>query len=103
MKGEHYFQHITSRLTIDEMNIIAVLTDNEATATFKAMKKKDVFELSKLSEANFRKIIYRLDAINFIETVTGNKEHMYYVTSFGLNAIDQSLEGVVNLWMTIMS
>lgn len=97
MKGEHYFNHITSRLTLDEMDILGILADNDATATFKAMKKKEVFELSKKSEANFRKIIYRLDAINFLETVTGNKEHMYYVTNFGLYAIDQSLEGVVNL------
>lgn len=96
-KNNNYFHHIVSKLTIDDMNILGILTDQDATATFKALKKRDVYERSGLTEANFRKIIYRLDAINFIETVTGSKEHMYYITSFGLSAIDQSLEGVVNL------
>lgn len=102
MKQENYFKHIVSRLTIDEMNVLGILTDNDATATFKAMRKKEVFDRSCLSEANFRKIIYRLDAVNFIETVSGNKEHMYYITQFGLMAIDESLDGVVNLWVMIM-
>lgn len=98
MKAENYFQHIVSRLTLDEMDILGVLTDHDATATFKAMRKKEVYEKSGLTEANFRKVIYRLDAINFLETVTGNKEHLYYITNLGLMAVSQSLEGVVNLW-----
>lgn len=92
---EYYFNHIVSKLTIDDMNILGILTDNDATATFKAMKKKDVHLKSGLSEANYRKIIYRLDAINFIETVTGNKEHMYYITTFGRKAVEKSLEEVI--------
>jgi predicted transcriptional regulator len=91
-----YFQHIVTKLTIDDMNILGILTDNDATATFKAMRKKDVFNKSGLSEANYRKVIYRLDAINFIETVTGSKEHMFFITNFGLTAVEQSIEGVVN-------
>ena len=97
MHKEQYFQHVVSRLNLDEMNVLGILTDDDATATFKSMKKKELYERSGLSEANFRKIIYRLDAISFVETVTGSKEHMYYVTNFGLMAINQSLDGVVNL------
>lgn len=94
---ESYFKHIISRLTFNEISILGILADNDATASFKALKKKTLYKESNLTEANFRKYIYRLDAINFIEAVTGNKEHMYYITNFGLDAIDQSLQGVVNL------
>lgn len=88
---EQYFDHILSRLTLDEMGILGVLLDYDATATFKAMKKKILFEHGGLSEANFRKIIYRLDALNFIETVSGNKEHMYFITGYGKNAMEKSI------------
>lgn len=95
---DSYFNHIVSKLTIDDMNILGILTDNDATATFKAMKKKDIHKRSGLSEANYRKIIYRLDAINFIETVTGGKEHMFYITDFGKSAVERSLEEIISQW-----
>lgn len=97
MKND-YFQNIVNNLTLDDMNVLGILIDNEATATFKSMRKKDIFERSGLSEANYRKVIYRLDAINFIETVIGNKEHMLFITNFGIMAVEKSLEGVSNLW-----
>lgn len=94
MNQDNYFNYIVSRLTLDDMNVLGILSDNEANATFKAMWKKEVFEISGLTEANFRKVIYRLEAINFLGVVTGKKEHMYYITTFGVTAISKSLEGV---------
>jgi RIO-like serine/threonine protein kinase len=88
-----YFEHIVSRLTLDDMQILAMLSDKDFTASFKAVKKKEIFELLGFSEANYRKTIYRLDALNFIETLTGVKEHKIYITNYGLLAIQKSLEG----------
>lgn len=86
-----YFQHVVGKLNIDDMNILGILTDMDATATFKAIRKKDVFERSGLSEANYRKVIYRLDAMEFIQTVVGGKEHMLFITDYGTMAINHSL------------
>ena len=86
-----YFSHIVKRLTFDDISILSILSDSEATAKFKSLKKSDLSNDSGLTEANFRKAIYRLDAINFVETVTGHKEHRYYITELGMKAISESL------------
>lgn len=89
-----YFNHVASRLSIDEISLLAILTDEDCTVPFKALRKKEVYVRSGLTEANFRKVINRLDAISFIETVTGSKEHKYYITNFGLMAVNQSVESM---------
>lgn len=91
--SENYFLHIVNRLTIDDISVLGVLIDNKATAPFKAMKKKELSEVADISEANLRKTIYRLDVANFVETVTGIREHKLYVTDLGVLAIEKSLEG----------
>lgn len=92
-----YFSHIVKRLSFDDMNVLSILFDKDAVAKFKAVKKSEVFNSSELTEANFRKVVYRLDAINFLETVVGNKEHRYFITNFGVKAINDSLnEEVAN-------
>lgn len=88
----NYFDHIISKLTINDMSILGVLADNQANVAFKAMRKKDVFDQLKMSEANFRKSLYRLEANQFIEVDTVDREHKLYITEYGQIALNQSLE-----------
>jgi hypothetical protein len=52
---KEYFELIIRKLTIDEMAVLGILLDKDATAAFKSIKRNDLFQLSQLSIANFRK------------------------------------------------
>jgi hypothetical protein len=86
-----YFQQIVNRLTLDDLQVLTHLQDNEATATFKALKNQKLFELSSLSEAKYRKTIAKLASILFVETDSSEREHSLYITQYGLSAIRKSL------------
>lgn len=90
----NYFNDVVSSLTIDDMNILGILYDKEATAGFKAMINNEVYEMSGLSEATYRRIIYRLAANKFIEIIGVKKQNALYITEYGIQAIMKSLEGV---------
>jgi predicted transcriptional regulator len=89
-----YFEHITRRLTIEELEILGRLLEEDATATFKAIKRKDVFEVSGWTLANFRKIMTKLTATALVSMVMGGKEQKVYLTNYGQEALEKSLEEV---------
>jgi predicted transcriptional regulator len=84
-----YFNEILQSLSIDDVEIMKLLNEQKASTKFRSIKKKYVFELSGLSEAMFRKVVYRLEAIRFIEIVYGGKEHKLVLTPFGEKALEQ--------------
>lgn len=87
-----YFEQIVGHLAIEEMALLGILIDKDATAAFKAIRRNELFELSELSIANFRKTMEKLTATHLINLVTGGKEHKVFLTTYGLQAIDKSLE-----------
>lgn len=92
-KQDDYFKHIINRLKLDDISILGKLYDEDATAPFKAMSKRTLIDKLELTEANLRKTIYRLEAVDFVQAVTGNKEHKLYITDYGILAIQGSFEG----------
>jgi len=84
---DNYFLSLTDRLTIDEIELLNSLTSSESINRFSAKTKKELFSQSNLTEAKFRKILYRLEALNFISIVAGSREHLIFVTEYGQNAI----------------
>jgi DNA-binding IclR family transcriptional regulator len=91
---EQYFNDVVSSLSLDDMRILSILFDNEASAGFRAMKNIDIQNLSGLSESTYRRCVNRLRANKFIETFIGKKQHSLYVTHYGTQALKISLEGV---------
>ncbi|WP_165571653.1 hypothetical protein, partial [Cytobacillus praedii] len=91
-----YFCEIVSSLSIDDLSILGVLNDNEAEIKFKAIPKVIVLEESKLTDANFRKSLYRLEIAKFIEIIKDHKSHSLIITPFGQKALFTSLskEGI---------
>jgi DNA-binding MarR family transcriptional regulator len=87
-----YLDEIADSLTINDLSVLGVLTDHKVDAKFKSMKKSRLRELSKLSIADFRKVVHRLEIAKFLEVVTGQKEHRIFITEFGRYAIEKSLE-----------
>lgn len=91
---KNYFQEVISSLTYNDMKVLGILFDNEADASFKAMKNTDILERTKLTEANYRKIIYRLVASKFIEVINHQKNKNIYITDFGVQALQTTMKGV---------
>ncbi|WP_299831288.1 hypothetical protein [uncultured Metabacillus sp.] len=87
-----YFSYILSNLSLNELSVLGILSDNQANLVFKSMKKKTIQDLSQLSTAKFRKSLDRLEANRFIEIVTNEKEHKIYITEYGQIALNQSLK-----------
>lgn len=87
-----YFDHIVKHLTIEEMSILAVLYDMDATAAFKAMKRTDILEQSKLSIARFRKTIGKLVSTCLVDVVTGAKEQKVFLTQYGIEALEPMVQ-----------
>jgi len=87
-----YFSYILSNLSLNEMKVLGILSDNQANMVFKAMKKKTIQDLSQLSTAKLRKSLDRLEANRFIDFVTSEKEHKIYITEYGQIALNQSLK-----------
>jgi predicted transcriptional regulator len=86
---DQYFKTVLESLSNDDVSMLKLLNEQKANAKFKAIKKKYVFELSGLTEAMFRKVVYRLEAIQFVELVYGGKEHKLVLTPFGERALEQ--------------
>lgn len=88
---ETYFQTVTDRLTVFDFEILAFLRERDATKPFYAISRQSIQQEVQFSEANVKKIITRLVALCFIESVTGVKSHLYYLTHYGLQAIEKHL------------
>lgn len=85
-----YFQTVVSDLTIEDLTVLGILHDNEATSNFKSLKYQKVIDLSNLTKAKFYKTIHRLTANKLIETIAG-REYQMYITNFGILALEKSL------------
>ena len=84
---DSYFLSIIDRLTFEEIDLLNHLTKKDSTNVLTSIKKKELQSESKMSDATFRKTLNRLEAMLFINTVTGNKEHSIYATEYGQEAI----------------
>lgn len=91
---DSYFTLLVNRLTLDDIEVLNTLIKHESTNRFSARTKKEILEMSELSEARFRKTISRLDANYFIDICTGNKDHLLYITEYGIQAIQYIYERV---------
>lgn len=86
-----YFSLIVSSLPINDLKVLGVLSDSRADAVFKSMKRKDLQEQVVLTDALFRKSLERLEANQFIQLVTKEKEYKVFITPYGLLALNESL------------
>jgi len=90
---EQYFYHILSSLTINDMNLLAILYERESDVSFKAITKQELSLISNLTEYKFKKSIHRLEALNFIDVLVDGKQHAVFITRYGKIALEKNLEG----------
>jgi folylpolyglutamate synthase/dihydropteroate synthase len=90
----NYLEHIINQLTIEEVAVLGILKDQDATAVFKSLRRSQLYECSDMSVATFRKTIDKLKATSLVDLVTARKEHKVYLTTYGIQALEKSLQGV---------
>jgi hypothetical protein len=91
---DNYFDYVVNNLTIEDMEVLGIIYDEGADASFKALKNQELYERSGFTTATYRRITARLNANKFIETVSIQKHHAFYITQFGIEAVHKSLEEV---------
>lgn len=87
MDTSTYFEHIVENLDSQEINILQILVRENATAKYKALSNLKLIQMSELSEAKFRTVITRLNAVRFVEVNAASKVHAHYINGFGLKAL----------------
>ncbi|MGG0754913.1 hypothetical protein [Brevibacillus laterosporus] len=91
-----YFNEVVNALTHEDFQVLGCLFDVKATASFKAKNKNKIMEDTNFSTAVLRRIINRLIACRLIEISTMvNGKRSYYLSKYGVQAINNSLKGVV--------
>lgn len=88
-----YFEEVSSALKIEELNVLGYLIDEEATASFKAVARKEVREVVSVTDAIFKKTIYLLETKKLIQVVRNQAKHDIFITQYGMEAVNYSLQG----------
>lgn len=83
----HYFMSVLDTLNLEDIEVLNKLTSKDAVNVATSIKKKLLFDELNISQATFRKVLYRLEAMQFVKTVSGNKEHSIYATEYGQQVI----------------
>jgi predicted transcriptional regulator len=91
-----YFDLIVKRLSREDLTVLEVLREKQATMAKSSMPMEKLQDESEMSRALLRKTVYRLNANYFIEPEANNKTQSYYLTSYGEQALNKiiELEGV---------
>ena len=100
---QEYFQYIIESLNIDDLGVLSILSDEDCNTRIKSLPNSKLYQNSGLSEAKYRKVIWKLLALKFIEPDTRNKEHSYFISEYGQEAIINIIEkskGSVEKWQS---
>ena len=88
---DNYLSEVIDSLSINDLKILGILNDYEAEVKFKSLSKGDLSKKCELSDAKFRKALYRLEITRFIDIIKDSKEHSIIITHVGHNALFTSL------------
>lgn len=89
-----YFNAVTTSLMLEELEILALLSEKEADAPFKAIKNSELIELSQFTKFKYSKVINRLQAMKFVDEIKNDRVSKIFITPFGTKALQKSLKGV---------
>lgn len=87
MDTSTYFEHVVENLDNQEIQILQILTREDANAKYRSIDNTKLMIMSGLSEARFRTVITRLNAVRFVDVNTSSKSHSLYINGFGQKAL----------------
>lgn len=85
---EDYLSDIISSLSFQEMKILAILSEKESDAPFKAISRQELMHESELSVSVFQKYLERLEVTKTIEVLKDGKKHRIYISKYGKLALN---------------
>lgn len=89
---DEYFDSVVKNLKLEDAEILGILNDKDATSVFKAMRRKELMEISEYPEAAFRRVIGGLLATCLVGYVSTAKEQKLYIKTYGKQALERILE-----------
>lgn len=89
-----YFNAIVKSLRLEELEILAVLSEKDADVPFKAIKNSELIKLVNLTKFKHSKVLNRLQAMQFIDEIKNERASKVFITPFGVKALQKSLKGV---------
>lgn len=84
-----YFCEIIKGFNHGELQVLNVLYEAEATNGYSSVPKHLIYDEAKLSTSDLRKHLTCLERLLFVNRVTGSKLHSYYISHYGLSAIEK--------------
>lgn len=90
----NYFHSIVKSTSLDELQILGLLNDQDATETFKAISKREVMELLNFKRTKAQTLFSILESKNFITVVRDANMHKLIINEFGQVALEESIKGV---------
>lgn len=89
---DQYFSDVVHSLTLEDISILGILHDQEATSKQKSIKTTTILKMSDSTEAKFRKSTDRLTALQFVISNKDYKEHGLFISEYGVQALKNILE-----------
>lgn len=89
-----HFDVIVKRLSRDDLEVMNTLLTYDATNKYQSMDKTKIISETGISQYGLRKVIERLEMLMFIEVTKANRFHHFYLTEYGLMAINKITERV---------
>jgi predicted transcriptional regulator len=90
----NHFDAIVKRLSRDDLLIMNILLSKDSINKFQSLDKSQITTESGIGEYALRKVIERLELLMFIEVTKLNRFHHFYLTDYGVMAIQKITEGV---------
>ena len=92
-----YFYSVTTSITNEELLVLDILSKCDSLQGYSSRSKDFLLEETQLTEPKLRKSLSNLERIQFINRISSNRKHTYFISQFGIQAINTitSEEGTV--------
>ena len=83
-----YFYSIATSVTNEELLVLDALSKSESLQRYSAKSKEFILKETELTEFQFRRAVSNLERIQFINRISSNRKHTYFISQFGIQAIN---------------
>ena len=92
MDNCHYFKKVVTKLTYEDIGVLATLCDTGADSTLTAIRKTQLASNLQLSRYRIDQITYRLVGMCLTEFANGTQNTHLYITDLGTKVIEDTLQ-----------
>lgn len=90
----NHFHELVKNLEKNDLLVLNTLYTNESVNRISALDRTKIILDTGIRDYSLRKTLERLESLLFIEISKSNRQYEFYLTDFGLSAINKITEGV---------